>query len=34
MRPASCGITPEGWPTIGIMALTALVFACKGDEKM
>ena len=28
MRPASCGITPEGWPTIGITALTALVFAC------
>ena len=30
MRPASCGITPEGWPTIGITALTALVFACLG----
>ncbi|WP_300718827.1 phosphatidylserine decarboxylase family protein [uncultured Desulfovibrio sp.] len=28
MRPASCGITPEGWPCIGITAVTALVFAC------
>lgn len=28
MRPANCGITPEGWPCIGLTALSALVFAC------
>ena len=28
MRPARCGITPEGWPCIGLTALAALVFAC------
>lgn len=26
MRPASCGITPEGWPVIGLTALAALIF--------
>lgn len=30
MSPASCGITPEGWPCIGMTAVTALVFACLG----
>lgn len=28
MRPANCGITPEGWPCIGLTALSTLVFAC------
>lgn len=28
MRSANCGITPEGWPCIGLTALSALVFAC------
>lgn len=27
MRPAHCGITPEGWPCIGLTGLSALVFA-------
>lgn len=27
MRPARCGITPEGWPVIGLTALAALIFA-------
>ena len=27
MRPAHCGITPEGWPCIALTALSALVFA-------
>lgn len=27
MRPAHSGITPEGWPCIGLTALSALVFA-------
>ena len=27
MRPAHCGITPEGWPCIGLLGLAALVFA-------
>ena len=27
MRPAPCGITPEGWPCIGLTGLSALVFA-------
>lgn len=30
MRPAHCGITPEGWPCIGLTALSALVFAFLG----
>ncbi|RRD70334.1 MULTISPECIES: phosphatidylserine decarboxylase family protein [unclassified Desulfovibrio] len=30
MRPAHCGITPEGWPCIGLTGLSALVFACIG----
>lgn len=30
MRPASCGITPEGWPVIGLTALAALVLALLG----
>lgn len=30
MRPARCGITPEGWPVIGLTALAALVFALLG----
>ena len=27
MRPAHCGITPEGWPCNGLTGLSALVFA-------
>lgn len=27
MRPASCGIAPEGWPFIGLAAFTALLCA-------
>ncbi|MBQ9452934.1 MAG: phosphatidylserine decarboxylase family protein [Desulfovibrio sp.] len=27
MRPAHSGITPEGWPCIGLMAFAALIFA-------
>ena len=27
MHPARCGITPEGWPVIGLTALAALVLA-------
>lgn len=27
MRPAHCGITPEGWPCIGLTGLSVLVFA-------
>lgn len=30
MRPPSCGIAPEGWPVIGLCALTALIFALVG----
>lgn len=30
MRPASVGITPEGWPVIGLCAFTALIFALVG----
>ena len=30
MREASCGITPEGWPLIGFLALIALVCALLG----
>ncbi|MBE6441832.1 MAG: phosphatidylserine decarboxylase family protein [Desulfovibrio desulfuricans] len=30
MRPACCGITPEGWPCIGLTAFSALVFAALG----
>lgn len=30
MRPAHCGITPEGWPCIGLTAFSSLVFACLG----
>ena len=30
MRPARCGITPEGWPCIGLTAFSALVFASLG----
>lgn len=30
MRPAHCGITPEGWPCIALTALSALVFALLG----
>lgn len=30
MRPAQCGITPEGWPCIGLTALSALTFALLG----
>ena len=30
MRSPNCGITPEGWPCIGLTALSALVFACMG----
>ena len=30
MRAPNCGITPEGWPCIGLTALSALVFACMG----
>lgn len=30
MRPPSCGITPEGWPAIGLCAFTALIFALTG----
>lgn len=30
MRPARCGITPEGWPLIGLLALAALVCALLG----
>ena len=28
MHPSRCGITPEGWPCIGLTGLAALVFAC------
>ena len=31
MRPARCGITPEGWPVIGLTALAALIFALLGS---
>ena len=31
MRPACCGITPEGWPVIGLTALAALIFALLGS---
>ncbi|MDO5483605.1 MAG: phosphatidylserine decarboxylase family protein [Desulfovibrionaceae bacterium] len=27
MRPPHCGITPEGWPCIGLLAFAALIFA-------
>jgi len=30
MRTPNCGITPEGWPCIGLTALSALIFACMG----
>ncbi len=30
MRPASVGITPEGYPSIGLCALTALIFGLAG----
>lgn len=30
MRPASIGITPEGWPVIGLCAFTALIFVLMG----
>jgi len=30
MRAPNCGITPEGWPCIGLTAFSALVFACMG----
>ena len=30
MRPTSIGITPEGWPVIGLCAFTALIFALVG----
>lgn len=30
MRPTSIGITPEGWPAIGLCAFTALIFALAG----
>jgi len=32
MRKATCGITPEGAPSIGLSALAALVFALLGCE--
>lgn len=30
MRPASIGLTPEGWPVIGLCAFSALIFALIG----
>ena len=30
MRPASHGLTPEGWPIIGLCAFTALIFVLMG----
>ncbi len=30
MRTAHCGITPEGWPCIGLTGFSALVFAALG----
>ena len=30
MRNASCGVTPEGWPAIGLSAFASLVFAILG----
>lgn len=30
MRPANCGITPEGWPVTGLMTLAAIIFAILG----
>lgn len=30
MRPANCGITPEGWPVTGLMTLATIVFALLG----